>query len=160
MTSKMNNPAEPEGSVPHKPKHAGKPERKHEREREDEYCDDDRPTKVVERIWYYDRDDENEGRRRCDLARDEDRRERHERDRDEDCEEGEGRGKPGRPTRPQGTDNGRLGENGGLTKSDLDHPNKPGVWVGPRANMDLPYLLMRANPTDLGYRPVVGWPFV
>src|SRR5690242_5050940 len=140
MTSKMNNPAEPECSVPklHKPRHAGKHEREHERERKDEYCDDDRPSKVVERIWYYDRDDE-----------DEDRRERHERDRDEGCDEDECKGKPGRPTRPQGSDNGRLGENGGLTKGDLDNPNKPGVWVGPRANMDLPYLFMRANPADL-----------
>ena len=46
-----------------------------------------------------------------------------------------------------------------MTKGDINAPNIPGVWVGPRSEMDLPYLFMRANPADLGARPVVGAPF-
>ena len=66
---------------------------------------------------------------------------------------------PGRPTRPPGDSSGRLGQGGGLTKGDINGPDKPGVWVGPRADLDLPYLFMRANPADLGARPVVNAPF-
>ncbi len=33
------------------------------------------------------------------------------------------------------------------------------MWGGPRADLNLPYLFMRANPADLGARPVVGAPF-
>jgi hypothetical protein len=43
-----------------------------------------------------------------------------------------------------------------LTPGDLNNPNPPGVWVGPRQDLYLPYLFMRANPGDLGARPVVG----
>jgi hypothetical protein len=67
--------------------------------------------------------------------------------------------KPTRPTRPPGASNGRLGTGTPLTKGDLTGPNTPGIWVGPRADMDLPYLFMRANPGDLGARPVQGAPF-
>jgi hypothetical protein len=64
--------------------------------------------------------------------------------------------RPQRPGRPQGTDTGRLKDPTPLTKGDLETPLPPGVWVGPRKDMFLPYLFMRANPGDLGTRPVVG----
>jgi hypothetical protein len=43
-----------------------------------------------------------------------------------------------------------------MTPGNINNPNGPGVFVGPRAQLDLPYLFMRANPADLGARPVVG----
>jgi hypothetical protein len=64
--------------------------------------------------------------------------------------------KPGRPGRPQGVDTGRLNDPTPLTKGDLNKPNIPGSWVGPRKDMCLPFLFMRANPGDLGKRPVAG----
>jgi hypothetical protein len=113
----------------------------HRRHRDD--CGDDRVSKIVEKTWYFDSD-------RCEQD--------HDRDRECDCERCKPcpPGGPGRPTRPQGTSTGRLDDGGPLTKGDLDRPDVPGVWVGPRAEMDLPYLFMRANPADLGARPVVG----
>jgi hypothetical protein len=114
----------------------------HEPEDERERCDeDDRLSKVVERTWYFG-DDEGE---ECDRDRDRDR-----------CKKPPRHHRPGRPTRPAGKSTGRLDEGGPLTKGDLDAPDVPGVWVGPRAELDLPYLFMRANPADLGARPVVG----
>ncbi len=111
-------------------------------------CPPGRPRKIVERTWYFG----------CEE--------------DRDCEDpcGDGRpggggpgrpggGWPGRPTRPGGTDTGRIGDGGGMTKGDINAPNGPGVFVGPRANLDLPYLFMRANPADIGARPVVNAPF-
>jgi hypothetical protein len=106
--------------------------------------DDDHPSKVVERVWYFDDDEDRHDHRDRDCDRDHDRRD------DDDHR------RPGRPTRPPGTSTGRLGEGGPLTGGDLNAPDIPGVWVGPRADMDLPYLFMRANPADLGARPVVG----
>jgi hypothetical protein len=106
----------------------------------------ERLSRVVERTWYFECEDE------CD------------RECDDPCGtggrggEGDGNGK-GRPTRPGGTDNGRLGQGGGLSKGDVNAPNQPGVWVGPRAQLYLPYLFMRANPADLGARPIVNAPF-
>jgi hypothetical protein len=115
-------------------------------------CKPERPSRVVERTWYFDCDDDRD--RDCDDPR-----------RDDPCGTGGG-GKggggsrwPGRPTRPSGTDDGRLGKGGGLTPGDVNRPNRPGVWVGPRASLDLPYLFMRANPADLGARPIVNAPF-
>jgi hypothetical protein len=118
----------------------------HRRHRDDD-CDDDRVSKIVERTIYF-REEECED----------------DRDRDHDCDRDRDRDRckpcppcrPGRPTRPQGTSNGRLDEGGPMTKGDVEAPDIPGVWVGPRADMDLPYLFMRANPADLGARPVVG----
>jgi len=119
---------------------------KHDR-REDPCRTDDAPrlTKVVERIWYFG---------------------------GEPCEGGGGEGggpcpeepcKPepchGRPTRPQGTQTGRLGNGNPLNPGDLNNPLPPGVWVGPRADMDLPYLFMRANAGDTGKRPITNAPF-
>jgi hypothetical protein len=46
-----------------------------------------------------------------------------------------------------------------LTPGDLNNPLPPGVWVGPRADMDLPYLFMRANAGDTGKRPITNAPF-
>jgi hypothetical protein len=65
-------------------------------------------------------------------------------------------GNPNRPGRPAGKDTGRLDNGTPLTKGDLESPNPPGVWAGPRKDMYLPYLFMRANPGDLGARRVVG----
>ena len=113
--------------------------------------DENRVTKLVERTWYFGRDDDDE---RCDGNGD-----RGTCDPDRDREGDDGCPKSGRPTRPPGTHNGRLDDGGPLTKGDLDHPNPPGVWVGPRADMDLPLLYLRANAADLGARPVVGAPF-
>jgi hypothetical protein len=104
---------------------------------------DERPRKVVERTWYFDCDDERG-------------------DGGDPCRPGGGDGghggKPGggRPTRPGGSDTGRGGNGVGLTPGDINNPNGSGVFVGPRADLDLPYLFMRANPADLGARPVVG----
>jgi hypothetical protein len=95
---------------------------------------------VVERSWYFE----------CDDDRDQDH------DRDEPCPEG---GEPGRPTRPAGSDTGRLGQGGVLTLGDINSPNKPGVWVGPRVQLQTPYLFVRTNPADLGARPIVNAPF-
>ncbi|HZS24161.1 MAG TPA: hypothetical protein VFA30_04160 [Gaiellaceae bacterium] len=116
----------------------------HRRHRDDD-CDDERVSKIVEKTWYFDDD--------CERGPDHDR--------ECDCEPDHGRKpcpprRPGRPTRPQGTSTGRLDQGGPITKGDLDQPDVPGVWVGTRAEMDLPYLFMRANPADLGARPVVG----
>jgi hypothetical protein len=63
---------------------------------------------------------------------------------------------PQRPGRSPGIETGRLRDPTPLTKGDLEKPLPPGVWVGPRKDMFLPYLFMRANPEDLGARPVVG----
>lgn len=135
--------------APHVPelRHDREHERDSDRERGHERRDDDRPTKIVERIWFFDREDEHEERRD------------HDRKRDRDCHDKDGHGVPGRPTRPPGVSTGRLGQGGDLTSGDINAPNIPGVWFGPRSDMDLPYLFMRANPSDLGARPVVGAPF-
>ncbi len=136
---------------PAPPRHRSEPERHedHDRDhdRDRDRCEPERPRKIVERTWYFDCDDDD------DRGQD-------------DCGDGDKDGHgggpkwPGRPTRPAGHDNGRLGDGGGgLTKGDITAPNKPGVWVGPRADLDLPYLFMRANPADLGARPVVNAPF-
>jgi hypothetical protein len=112
-----------------------------------------RPRRLVERTWYFDYDDDRD----CDDRRDCDGRRR-------DCEDpckpgGRGGSCPGRPTRPPGSDTGRLGPGAGMTPGDINTPNPPGVFVGPRAQLDLPYLFMRANPADLGARPIVNAPF-
>jgi hypothetical protein len=119
----------------------------------------ERPVKVVERTWYYG----------CD-------------ERPGDCRPdpcgpgggghggggyggggggygGGGKGGGGRPTRPGGTDTGRGDTGAGLTHGDINNPNGDGVFVGPRAQLDLPYLFMRANPADLGARPITNAPF-
>jgi hypothetical protein len=130
-------------------KRSCEPEREKEpnREREDECRVAARPSKVVERTWYYDGEDE------CEKGR------VHYHDRDSCDDDDDKRGRPRRPTRSPGVSTGRLGEGGPLTIGDINAPNIPGVWVGPRADMDLPYLFMRSNPGDLGARPVVNAPF-
>lgn len=107
-----------------------------------------RPCRVVERTWYFDHDDESD----CDEGR---------RDCHDPCGPGGpgGGGRPGRPTRPPGDDNGRLTPGTVMTPGDIHNPNPPGVFVGPRDQLDLPYLFMRANPSDLGARPIVNAPF-
>lgn len=63
-------------------------------------------------------------------------------------------GHGGRPTRHPGTDDGGLGNP--LTPGVLHHPPRPGHWPGPRKDMQLPFLFLRANPGDTGTRPVIG----
>lgn len=105
----------------------------------------------MERTWYYGREKEDEECR----AHPHD----HDCDRDRPCDDDDGHGHHGRPTRPPGVSTGRLGDDTPLTPGDINAPNIPGVWVGTRADMDLPYLFLRANPADLGARPVKGAPF-
>jgi hypothetical protein len=110
--------------------------------RERERCnDDDHLSKIVERTWYFGDDEDECDRDPCKPPPPHHRPPHH---------------RPGRPTRQPGTSTGRLDQGGPLTQDDLDAPDVPGVWVGPRSEMDLPYLFMRANPADLGARPVVG----
>lgn len=130
----------------------------HDRERQRRRKDDDdlRLSRIVERTWYFEEtecEDDDRPRHRGDDDR------RHDRDDHDDDHHHHHGSRGGRPSRPPGCDTGRLGDGGPLTKGDIDHPLPPGVWVGPRADMDLPYLFMRANPADLGKRPVVGAPF-
>lgn len=61
---------------------------------------------------------------------------------------------PRRPGRHCGTSTGTL-PGGELSPSDFD-PKGPNTWPGQRADLYLPFLFMRANPGDLGARPVVG----
>jgi hypothetical protein len=80
----------------------------------------------------------------------------HERHGGQGGEGGPCRGPVGRPTRPGGSQTGRINDQGPITTGDLNNPNPPGVWVGPRSQLWLPYLFMRANAGDLGARPVNG----
>lgn len=111
--------------------------------------------KIVERYYYFDDDDDRD---RDDHGNG-DGHGRGDGDGDGHGGGGTGPGQGGRPTRPAGSSNGRLGTGQPLGTGDLTGPNPPGVWVGPRADMEDPYLFMRANPADLGARPVVGAPF-
>ena len=77
---------------------------------------------------------------------------------DHDCHDGhghDGHGHDGhgggRPPRTPGTDDGNLDT--GLTPGDLKNPPRPGHWRGPRKDMHLPFLFMRAFPGDTGTRP-------
>jgi hypothetical protein len=124
-----------------RPGHGSKEE--HRREH-DEDCDRPGLRKVVERTWYF-RDDD------CDDGRDEDCGRGG-----DDCDE---EGKPGRPRRPPGTSSGTAGPGAVLTTGTINQPDQPGVWGGPRSDLQLPYLFMRANAGDLGVRPVVNAPF-
>jgi hypothetical protein len=69
-------------------------------------------------------------------------------------------GQPGRPVHTTGSSDGSLngqpptlGQVVGLVGNGRN-PN--GSWPGPRKDLPLPYLFMRANPADTGTRPVVG----
>ena len=104
-----------------------------------------RPSKIVERAWYFDRD---KARDPCG----------HDTPDGGECEPPPCQ-PSGHPTRPPGVSTGRLDDGGPLTRGDINAPNVPGVWVGNRSQMDMPYLFMRANAGDLGARPVVGAPF-
>lgn len=110
-----------------------------------ERCEEPHPRKIVERTWYFSGDD-------CEHERDHGLCEPY--PPSHDC----GR-PPGRPQRPPGHGTGRIPDGGGLTPGDINKLDSPGVFVGPRGDMDLPYLFMRANAGDLGTRPVVGAPF-
>ncbi|MDE3010536.1 MAG: hypothetical protein KGI67_06565 [Pseudomonadota bacterium] len=112
--------------------------------------------RIEERIWYFD-DDDRHAHPPCDP---------------DPCHDhpGQGGGGPGpggggsgghggRPGRPPGHGTGRVPDGGPLTGGDINGQNPPGVFVGPRGDLDLPFLFMRANPGDLGARPVIGAPF-
>lgn len=64
---------------------------------------------------------------------------------------GGGAGGSGRPTRTPGSDDGGLGTP--LTPGVVHHPVRPGHWPGPRKDMHLPFLFLRAFPGDTGSRP-------
>jgi hypothetical protein len=61
---------------------------------------------------------------------------------------------PKRPGHHCGTSTGQL-PGGEVRPGNFDH-HPPNQWPGPRDQMYLPFLFMRANPGDLGARPVVG----
>jgi hypothetical protein len=61
---------------------------------------------------------------------------------------------PKRPGHHCGTSTGQL-PGGDVRPGNFDH-HPPNQWPGPRDQMYLPFLFMRANPGDLGARPVVG----
>jgi hypothetical protein len=63
---------------------------------------------------------------------------------------------PQRPGRPQAPSTGRSDDPTPLTPGDLQHPHPPGVWGGPRKDLFLPFLFLRAFPGDTGSRPVAG----
>jgi hypothetical protein len=61
---------------------------------------------------------------------------------------------PGRPGHTTGTSTGQV-PGGTLTPGNFG-TQPPWQWPGPRDQLYLPFLFMRANPGDLGARPVVG----
>lgn len=67
-----------------------------------------------------------------------------------------GVGNPNRPGKTVGTSRGRFDDPSGLRPGDLSTTNPPDSWAGPRKDLYLPFLFLRANPGDLGARPVAG----
>jgi hypothetical protein len=65
-------------------------------------------------------------------------------------------GNPNRPGKTVGTSRGRFKDPRGLQPGDLSTKNPADSWAGSREELYLPYLFLRANPGDLGARPVVG----
>lgn len=61
---------------------------------------------------------------------------------------------PGRPGHLCGTSTGEVP--GGQVRPGTFHPKPGTVWPGPRNELYLPFLFLRANQGDLGARPVVG----
>jgi hypothetical protein len=63
--------------------------------------------------------------------------------------------RPRRPGKHVGSSRGDI-DGSPVTPGDIrgDHPK--GSWAGERKDLQLPFLFMRANPGDLGTRPVVG----
>lgn len=71
-------------------------------------------------------------------------------------EGGDGGGvRPGRPTRTPGHDRGDL-DGSPVTIGDVTGRPPRNSWPGPRKDLTLPYLFLRANPGDTGTRPAVG----
>ena len=137
--------------LPHRPSAACEPPRCADPPpRRDADCEPPSLRKVVERAWYFDDDgcgDPHSGGWGGGCEPD-------------PCRPGHGGGvRPGRPVRPQGTSSGTVQPGVELTPGLINQPDKPGVWGGPRAELQLPYLFMRANPGDLGARPIVNAPF-
>jgi hypothetical protein len=60
----------------------------------------------------------------------------------------------GRPGREPGTDRGDLGTP--VTPGDIHSAPPTTSWPGPRKDLYLPYLFLRANPGDTGTRPAIG----
>jgi hypothetical protein len=65
-------------------------------------------------------------------------------------------GNPNRPGKVGGSSRGRTDDPTPLNKGDLTTEHPPDSWAGPRKDLYLPFLFMRANPGDLGKRRVVG----
>jgi hypothetical protein len=62
---------------------------------------------------------------------------------------------PRRPGKQVGTSRGDI-DGSPVTPADLEGDHPSGTWAGDRKELYLPFLFMRANPGDLGGRPVVG----
>ncbi len=78
------------------------------------------------------------------------------RDKDDDDQDGEHhQPRPHRPTRHPGHDAGQI-DGTPLTPGQITGTLPTTTWPGPRKNLHLPYLFMRANPGDTGTRPVSG----
>lgn len=68
---------------------------------------------------------------------------------------GPGGGPPGRPTRTPGHDRGDL-DGTPVTVGDITGTHPGNSWPGPRKDLPLPFLFLRANAGDNGTRPAVG----
>ncbi len=73
----------------------------------------------------------------------------------DDGADGKGDGRPGRPTRTPGDDRGEL-DGSPVTIDDVTGAHPADSWPGPRKDLPLPFLFLRANPGDTGTRPAVG----
>ena len=74
---------------------------------------------------------------------------------EEECEEEGGGRRPNRPGKHVGDSRGDI-DGTPITKGDLETDHPSDSWSGTRTEMFLPFLFMRANPGDVGTRPVVG----
>ncbi|MDQ2956013.1 MAG: hypothetical protein M3Y42_03490 [Actinomycetota bacterium] len=68
---------------------------------------------------------------------------------------GGGGGAGGRPGKTVGTSRGEI-DGSPLTPGDLHSTHPANSWPGPRKDMPVPLLFLRANPGDNGTRPVLG----
>lgn len=125
----------------------GSAHRHHERDRDDRGCGCRQECRCHDEVGHHASDD----------------RERHEHG--DECghhDDGPDVGRPGdvgnpnRPGKTVGTSRGRFKDPRGLRPGDFTTDNPPDSWAGPREDLYLPFLFLRANPGDLGARPVVG----
>jgi len=67
----------------------------------------------------------------------------------------QGGGARGRPTRTPGHDRGGL-DGSPVTVGEVTGKHPKDSWPGPRKDLPMPFLFLRANPGDTGTRPAVG----